>query len=156
MGDKMKQVVILSGISGSGKSTLAEEILQDTQGVKVSADHYFMKDGEYRFDASKLTEAHASCFRNFLNYLQDGLFSTVVVDNTNIEVFEIAAYYQAAIAFGYDPNINTIRCGNWDEVAGCARRNVHRVPSATVYRQHEKLSKRILPSFWKNTVQWMV
>ena len=42
----------LVGPSGSGKSTLAESI----GGIHIEADMYFMKDGEYQFDVTKLKD----------------------------------------------------------------------------------------------------
>jgi hypothetical protein len=149
----VKRVYILSGISGSGKSFLAEEILQRTQGVKVSADHFFMQNGEYLFDPKKLGEAHADCFRRFIHYLEK-TWLDIVVDNTNCTAIEIAPYYQAANAFNALPEILTIRCGQWNEVEWCARRNVHKVPADAVYAQHNRLEDRVLPPYWKNTVQW--
>lgn len=79
----MRQVVILSGVSGAGKSTYAEKLLTETQGIKVSADHYFMWEDTYKFDPTKLGEAHADCFKRFISHLQAPFsWSCVVVDNT--------------------------------------------------------------------------
>ena len=56
---------VLRGLQGSGKSTLARflaSVMEDA--VVVSADQFFEgKDGTYAFDADKLQEAHAACFR---------------------------------------------------------------------------------------------
>jgi adenylate kinase len=56
---RIPTVVVMSGVSGSGKSTYAEKLLEQSQGVKVSTDHFFMVGNEYKFDPSKLGEAHA-------------------------------------------------------------------------------------------------
>lgn len=119
-------VTIMSGIPGSGKSTLARK-LQSECGLElttiVSADAYFERDGVYKFDPSKRTEAHAACFRAFLAAIRrdDG---HVIVDNTNTEAWEIAPYYLAAQALGANVRIMRVTCGVNDAFA----RQVHDVP----------------------------
>lgn len=108
----------MSGVSGSGKSTHAEKILNKTQGVKVSADHFFMKEnGTYAFDVTKLGLAHADCFRRFIEFvsfapnvalLESDENNVVVVDNTNCTEAEISPYMLGAGAFGWDAEIITI------------------------------------------------
>ena len=53
----MKELFLLRGLPGSGKSTLAESL----GNMNIEADEYFMDGDEYKFDASKLKEAHAWC-----------------------------------------------------------------------------------------------
>ena len=102
-------VIILSGIPGSGKSYWANRIYPDAQ--VCSADDFFTYSTqpdvcEYRFDPAKLGEAHDYCFRKFARLVyrdvaSDAIpsFGTVIVDNTNIRMFEIAPYYRMAQAF---------------------------------------------------------
>jgi predicted kinase len=154
----------MSGVSGSGKSTYAEKLLNDTQGIKVSADHFFTDSGgKYRFDAAKLGEAHADCFRRFIGYMQGIPFSVggmmqmgrpfdyILVDNTCTRVEEISPYILAAQAFDYTPEIITLMPTS-DQVEACWRRNTHGVPRATVEHQHHNLKIRQLPLWWKNTI----
>lgn len=152
----MRKVVILSGISGSGKSTLAEKLLNESQGVKVSADHFFTKpDGKgsvsYQFDPSKLGEAHADCFARFIRFCQDPNGNLIVVDNTNTSAEEIAPYILGAAAFGWEAEIITLRAPFADRVQKCAGRNIHGVPLDTIKAQANRLLNRKLPRFWKNT-----
>jgi adenylate kinase family enzyme len=53
-----QQLIIVRGIPGSGKSTFASSL-----GIPhYEADQYFIgADGVYRFDFSKLGEAHRQC-----------------------------------------------------------------------------------------------
>ena len=53
----MKELFLLRGLPGSGKSTLAKSL----DGIHIEADQFFMAGGEYKFDASKLKEAHNNC-----------------------------------------------------------------------------------------------
>ena len=56
-----KKLVILVGLPGSGKSTKAKE-LAGTEGIILSTDEFFMKDGEYQFDFTKCSDAQFSDF----------------------------------------------------------------------------------------------
>jgi len=53
---------LLRGVPGSGKSTISKRIQQlyDTDCV-CSADDYFMKNGTYNYDNSKIQDAHKWC-----------------------------------------------------------------------------------------------
>ena len=53
----MKELYLLRGLPGSGKSTLAKSL----GGKHFEADMYFVRDGEYQFDVTKLKEAHEWC-----------------------------------------------------------------------------------------------
>jgi hypothetical protein len=169
----MKKVIVMSGVSGSGKSTYAEKILNETQGVKVSADHFFMKDGVYAFDVAKLGAAHADCFRRFINFINETHFTTcdtkenvVVVDNTNCTEAEISPYMLASAAFGWEAEIITLvpkkslatpseyfkMCNQRTEYFKmCAQRNAHGVSLNVIENQWYRLSHRGLPPYWKNT-----
>ncbi len=102
------KVIILRGISGSGKTTW---IAKNTpEAFVVSADHFFLdENNEYRYDATKLQEAHESCYRAFIEALTDKR-PLIAVDNTNVALWEITPYNLAARAFGYDVEILTLSC----------------------------------------------
>ena len=54
---KVKELIIIRGLPGAGKSTLAKSL----GGINIEADQYFMVDGEYKFDSSKIKLAHNYC-----------------------------------------------------------------------------------------------
>lgn len=156
----MRKAIILSGVSGSGKSTYAEKLLQQSQGVKVSADHFFMKYGVsaegkqteaavYHFDPSKLQEAHNDCFRRFVGFLMEG-WSDIVVDNTNTMVWELSPYMLAASAFGYAAEIRTLWVHSTD-LTMAWKRNIHKVPLGVLDSQSYNLANRVLPKHWPHT-----
>jgi AAA domain len=151
----MKSVILLSGISGVGKSHCAELLLNQSQGLKVSADHYFLTHGEYRFDPYKLGEAHAQCFRQFIEFCQKSDLSQIIVDNTNLTAWELAPYVLAAEAYGWDSEIITLVCKQEADLELCALRNIHQVSLQSLRRQQEKLLRRELPSHWKQSFRSM-
>ena len=57
-----KILYIARGLPSSGKSTFAKTL----GGTHFEADMFFMVDGEYKFDHTKLKEAHEWC-RNGVN-----------------------------------------------------------------------------------------
>lgn len=139
-------IFILQGVSGSGKSTTAGK-LADAENI-CSADDFFMQDGKYHFDPSKLGAAHGACLRKFVSLLllnaQKG--RPIVVDNTNTTVGEIAPYYSLAEAYGYKPVIVTVEC---DPVVAAAR-NTHGVPLAACegMAARIKATNAVLPPWW--------
>lgn len=109
-------VIIMRGIPGSGKSTWAKT--HHPGAVFCSADDYFTgpSDGMYRFDPTLLSEAHDQCLIKYLKALEfahecrPGPNNDIVVDNTNIRVFELAPYYRLAEAFKCSVKIVQMYC----------------------------------------------
>jgi predicted kinase len=116
------RVVILRGISGAGKSTYIRKHFP--KAIVVSADHYFQRDGEYKFDATLLPKAHGSCLWRFQKAVCQHA-RLIVVDNTNTQVRELAPYADFAKQHGYA--VEVIRLKVDPEVA--AARNIHGVPA---------------------------
>ena len=159
------KVVIMSGVSGSGKSTFAHKLgekhtqengMDRDVGIEydvVSADHYFYNaDDEYVFDPSKLGDAHANCFREFIERCQHPSdVGLLIVDNTNCSVEEIAPYVLGAAAFGHDCEIITLM-PTLAQLKLCHARNTHNVPLVVIEAQYYKLKNRKLPPHWKNTI----
>ena len=52
-----KNLYLVRGVPGAGKSTFAKNL----GCTHFETDEFFMVDGEYKFDPSKLKEAHAWC-----------------------------------------------------------------------------------------------
>lgn len=145
------KVIILQGCSGSGKSSYAESLRKTNPDMRVdilSADHFFMVDGEYKFDASKLDYAHGSCMRNYLYVTGDEEIhrniNYLIIDNTNTTPVEIAPYYAVASALGIEVEIVHIDTP-W---AAAAARNKHGVPEAVVRAQSERIRTNQFPKRW--------
>jgi predicted kinase len=99
----MKNLYLLRGLPGSGKSTLAREIGD----AFVEADMFFNSDGEYKFDGSKIKDAHAWCKATVrewmeINFNTYGLeYENIVVSNTFTQEWEMEDYYVLAKEYGY-------------------------------------------------------
>ena len=99
----MKNLYLLRGIPGAGKSTLAKQLGD----AHFEADSYFMIDGEYQFDPTKLRKAHEWCqgqveldmIQNHVTYGLDS--SDIVVSNTFTQEWEMKNYYSLAETYGY-------------------------------------------------------
>ena len=92
----MKKLYLLRGLPGSGKSTLAESI----GGEHYEADQYFMENGEYKFDGSKIKLAHQSCQDGVEGAMKYG-HDKIVVSNTFTQEWEMKPYYEMAEEYGY-------------------------------------------------------
>jgi len=91
----VKELILIRGIPGSGKSTFAKMICNQY----IEADMYFMQDGEYKFDASKINEAHTWCQNKTEEWMKKGY--NVVVSNTFSREWEMQEYYEMAEKYGY-------------------------------------------------------
>jgi len=139
------KVVILRGIQGSGKSSYIAKHFPDAE--VCSADNYFMdEDGNYNFNPAELGKAHESCLHRFVVEIWHGQTKTLVVDNTNVSLWEISPYLNVARAFGHEVEI--VRCEAPAVVA--AERNVHGVPLKTVIAAANRMER--LPPFWPTEV----
>lgn len=154
--DGYKILVLMRGLPGSGKSSLARQLLQraslDPAQHLVSADDYFTdRFGNYNYDRAKISEAHRDC-QNRVNAMMIRNFAPIIVDNTNIRLWEMEAFCVNAVDHGYIVQIlepTTYWAKNPEE---CMRRNCHGVPFDTIInmkRTYERIQngKELLDHF---------
>ena len=131
-------LIIIRGVPGSGKSTTARKMKEkNPEYVHIEADMFFMRDGEYVFDASKLGAAHAWCQARTEAELRAG--KTVIVSNTFTTIKELRPYFQIAErVLGTYPVVHT--CNGVFE-------NVHGVPPEKVKQMRDRFVSDISELF---------
>lgn len=125
-------MIILRGASGSGKSHLARAIVNQTvagdhRNHIFSTDNFFCRHGRYEFDASQLPQAHEFNHKEVARRAVDG-WSPILVDNTNIKLWEMFPYVTEAVKNGYvlhllEPNTPWNR-----DASELVDKNQHNVP----------------------------
>ena len=108
-----RQIILLRGVSGGGKSTLAKNLVES--GVVFSTDDFFMKDGKYEFDPKKLSSHHESNVLRTENAMKKDV-SPIVIDNTNINAWEMKPYVILADKYGYEIKIVEIETPEIEEL----------------------------------------
>ena len=97
----MKTLYIVRGLPGSGKSSFAKSI----GGIHIEADQFFMMNGKYNFDLTKIKLAHKYCQNQTEAWMKnDGIqvnSSKIVVSNTFTQEWEMQPYYELAEKYGY-------------------------------------------------------
>jgi hypothetical protein len=131
-----KELFLLRGLPGSGKSTLAAQL----GGSLVEADRYFMQYGDYKFDASKLKEAHSWCREQVGKWMEvDNAgydVDRIVVSNTFTQEWEMRPYYELAEKYGY--RVYSIVVENRH-----GGKNVHNVPDEAIDRMRKRFEIKL-------------
>lgn len=151
-------LIIIRGLPGSGKTTLANafiESLKANNTVKhFENDNYFIgSDGVYRFDKSKLHDAHLATFHHFCAEMKDALkrFGIVpgtkpfvfIVSNTFTQRWEASPYIMYAQAHGFQVKIIEPNSPWKSHLLSCYEKCTHNVPldmiraMANRYESHE-------------------
>ena len=96
-----KVLYIVRGIPGSGKSTFAKMLVGDRDYRHKEADMYFVDvEGNYKFEPSKIKDAHKWCQEEIDNLMRLE-HSPVVVSNTSTQEWEMEPYFELAKTHGY-------------------------------------------------------
>lgn len=124
----MSKMVIMRGLPGSGKSTRAREIAAQICATICSTDDFFVVDGKYVFDPSKLGINHALNLKFAQMVISSG--RNVIIDNTNVLRSHMQPYIDAAQRSGYEVEIVEVTC----DINTCIARNIHGVPEVAIRR----------------------
>lgn len=137
----MKNLILLRGLPGSGKSTAAKLLGAGGAGTAhFEADMYFMQDGEYKFDASKIKDAHNWCQNSvehamLLNHTT-GHNSTIIVSNTFTQEWEMEVYYNLAKQWDY--RVTSMIIENRHEGV-----NIHGVPDEVLTKMRDRFEIKL-------------
>lgn len=144
----MLTITIMQGLPGSGKSYHAGRIAEAQGAVVVSADTFPglftpQPDGPPTINIGLLGDAHGACFRQAVEALQAG--RSVIVDNTNTSLEEVAPYILLAQAFKAAPTLVRVRC---DPDTAFAR-NTHGVPRGAFEGMVQRLDAFQMAFHWQ-------
>ena len=89
-------LIIVRGIAGSGKTTFVKKTFPEA--AHYEANMYFEQGGEYKFDASKLKEAHNWCRKRVYECIRNK--KLVVVSNSFTRAWEVYSYIDYALLKG--------------------------------------------------------
>jgi predicted kinase len=112
----MQKMILIRGLPGSGKSTLAKYLI-GFDFFHYEADQFWMVDGEYKFDMSRIKEAHQWCQDEVRGCLTRGF--SPIVSNTFTTAFELLPYFDIAKEFNIKPQVILVQ-GSFG--------NIHNVP----------------------------
>ena len=135
-----KVLTLVRGLPGSGKSTFANWIWAHY--AVFEADKYFMVDGEYKFDPSKLKEAHAWCLNEVKSRMEENkesqgrYYPEITVSNTFTQEWEMQSYIDLANQYGY--TIFTIVVENRH-----GNSSVHDVPEETIKKMKDRFEIKL-------------
>ena len=109
-----KQLYIMRGPPGSGKSRRAADILQKHGGQIFSTDDYWMRNGVYTFNMSRLSEAHRVTRAKTFAAMRSGI-SPIIIDNCNMTRSEARPYALEGRRLNYDVEIVESNSRWWKE-----------------------------------------
>jgi len=111
-----------------------------TRARVFSTDSFFMVDGEYQFDPSKLGEYHALNLAKATRYMESfgpNSDALCIIDNTNTQSWEYEKYEEVAKENGFMVQVITVEW-NINDIPLYAKRNSHGVPEDAIYRMAER------------------
>ena len=132
----MKTLILLRGLPGSGKSTLAKLLIGEKDYCHKEADMFFVdREGNYKFEPSKIRDAHAWC-QEEIEFAMKLEHSPVVVSNTFTQEWEMQAYYE--LAAKYDYRVSSIIVENRH-----GGKNVHGVPEDKLQAMKDRFEVKL-------------
>jgi predicted kinase len=141
-----KRLILMRGLPGSGKSTKAKELAGEDGQIFSTDDFFCMNtDNEYRFDGSKLGQAHSWNQRRSLEAMRAGI-PIVVIDNTNTTIREMRSYTEhisLAAQLGYTVSIAEPETSWKFDIEQLVAKNSHGVPEAAIQRMLNRYVKDV-------------
>ncbi|KAI1893591.1 hypothetical protein AGOR_G00125300 [Albula goreensis] len=136
--DPLLILILMRGVPGSGKSTLARKLLASgPNGLILSTDDYFSEDNGYSYNPSLIGDAHEWNQNRAREAMDDGC-SPVIIDNTNLQAWEMKPYVEMALERGYSINFQEPDTSWKLDPFELEKRNNHGVPSRKISQMLER------------------
>ncbi|KAG9348470.1 hypothetical protein JZ751_002205 [Albula glossodonta] len=136
--DPLLILILMRGVPGSGKSTLARKLLASgPNGLILSTDDYFSEDNGYSYNPSLIGDAHEWNQNRAREAMDDGC-SPVIIDNTNLQAWEMKPYVEMALERGYSINFREPDTSWKLDPFELEKRNNHGVPSRKISQMLER------------------
>uniref|UniRef100_A0A3B5L9C6 NEDD4 binding protein 2-like 2 n=1 Tax=Xiphophorus couchianus TaxID=32473 RepID=A0A3B5L9C6_9TELE len=118
-------LILLRGLPGSGKTTLARELLSTgPSGIILSTDDYFVSDA-----------MHDGC-------------SPIIIDNTNLQAWEMKPYVKMALDRGYKVDFYEPETSWKFDPCELEKRNKHGVPQDKIAQMMDRFSVFVFCTFF--------
>lgn len=151
------KLILIRGLPGSGKSTVSN-LMVSTTGLnfQYEADMYFMNNGVYQFDWTKLNEAHTWCLESVRDRLindtnrsftdrRQSIDTRIIVSNVFAIQKHVDPYIALANVFGVKLIIIDLYDGGLTDEE-LEKRCLHNVPLSSIQKmraQYEHKLKRV-------------
>ncbi|KAL6115872.1 uncharacterized protein ACO6RY_00620 [Pungitius sinensis] len=133
-------LILMRGLPGSGKSTLARERLSESpDGLILSTDDYFAFRDGYRYEPGLLGAAHEWNQNRAKAAMHDGR-SPIIIDNTNVQAWEMKPYVKMALESGYKVDFSEPETSWKFDFYELEKRNKHGVPQEKIAQMMERFS----------------
>jgi hypothetical protein len=167
-----RMVIILRGPPGSGKSTVGRMFYKNFGAVICTADDFWtspidesndVEDGyvlseneygvpvKYKFDVTRIREAHSYCMSVFLEEISKDS-PMIVVSNTFTEVWEFINYLNAAVSHGYTVRVISFVPQYVQDIKDLVKRNIHKVSESVVIKMCFDFEP--FSSEWRISTSW--
>ncbi|XP_018520812.1 NEDD4-binding protein 2-like 2 isoform X2 [Lates calcarifer] len=136
-------LILMRGLPGSGKSTLARELLSTgPSGLILSTDDYFAHKDGYRYEPGLLGVAHEWNQSRAKGAMHDRR-SPIIIDNTNIQAWEMKPYVKMALERGYRVDFCEPDTSWKLDPYELEKRNKHGVPQEKITQMLDRFSSPV-------------
>ncbi|KAL0973568.1 hypothetical protein UPYG_G00206240 [Umbra pygmaea] len=131
-------LILMRGAPGSGKTTRARELLSTSStGLILSTDDFFSQENGYLYDPSLLGKAHHWNQNRAKEAMYKGC-SPVIIDNTNMQAWEMKPYVNLALGKGYTIFFHEPQTSWKFDPIELEKRNKHGVPKEKIGQMLER------------------
>ncbi|KAM7399054.1 hypothetical protein PAMP_018347 [Pampus punctatissimus] len=133
-------LILMRGLPGSGKSTKSRELLSTgPSGLILSTDDYFTHKDGYHYEPTLLGVAHEWNQSRAKDAMHDGR-SPIIIDNTNIQAWEMKPYVKMALEMGYRVDFCEPDTSWKFDSYELEKRNKHGVPQEKIAQMLDRFS----------------